>query len=506
MGAFRTWLWPVENNELGKFLPLFFIKMCASFIFSVLATVKDTVIVTSSGGGAEVIPVLKGGVVITFAFLAMLLYSKLSNHISRRNVFYIMLLPFLIFFLIYGFILFPYQEILSPHISADWLLNKIGANHGHWIAVYRYWMHSIFFVMAEIWGGVVISVLFWGFANQITSVKDAARFYVLYSTGGHVGTLLSGSLVYGCTTLLKNYTYQTTITTLMLIVSAVCCLIMALYWYANRNLTKEYSKVNTFNTEMESKTTLSIKDSIMYIARSPYLGLIALMVIGYGLSVNLVEVTWKSLVKLQYPDPNAYQSFMGAIQFVLGTVSIVLALVFSGAIMRKFGWYISAQITPVVLGVISLLFFALYFAFPNIADSSITLFSVTPLMLLVICGGIHNVACKSMKYCLFDTTKEMAYIPLDAESKTKGKAAVDLVGARFGKTGAAWIQLLLIDVIGSGSILTVVPLLVPAVIGVVALWLRAVFNLHRRFSNIQTDASTEDQALESTKLNEVQIA
>ena len=111
-----------------------------------------------------------------------------------------------------------------------------------------------------------------------------------------------------------------------------------------------------------------------------------------------------------------------------------------------------------------------------------------------------------MKYCLFDTTKEMAYIPLDAESKTKGKAAVDLVGARFGKTGAAWIQLLLIDVIGSGSILTVVPLLVPAVIGVVALWLRAVFNLHRRFSNIQTDASTEDQALESTKLNEVQIA
>ena len=30
--------------------------------------------------------------------------------------------------------------------------------------------------MAELWGSVVVSVLFWGFANQITTVEEAEGF------------------------------------------------------------------------------------------------------------------------------------------------------------------------------------------------------------------------------------------------------------------------------------------------------------------------------------------
>ena len=37
----------------------------------------------------------------------------------------------------------------------------------------------------------------------------------------------------------------------------------------------------------------------------------ALQVVAYGISINLVEVTWKSKIKAQFPNPNDYSAFMG---------------------------------------------------------------------------------------------------------------------------------------------------------------------------------------------------
>ena len=38
---------------------------------------------------------------------------------------------------------------------------------------------------------------------------------------------------------------------------------------------------------------------------------LALQVVSYGISINLVEVTWKGRIKQQFPNPNDYSSFMG---------------------------------------------------------------------------------------------------------------------------------------------------------------------------------------------------
>ena len=36
------------------------------------------------------------------------------------------------------------------------------------IAILRNWTFCLFYVMAELWGSVVVSLLFWGFANQVS--------------------------------------------------------------------------------------------------------------------------------------------------------------------------------------------------------------------------------------------------------------------------------------------------------------------------------------------------
>jgi AAA family ATP:ADP antiporter len=87
---------------------------------------------------------------------------------------------------------------------------------------------------------------------------------------------------------------------------------------------------------------------------------------------------------------------------------------------------------------------------------------------------------KSVKYSLFDPTKEMAYIPLDDELKMKGKAAVDVVGSRLGKSGGAAIQFLLISITGFGiNDLAGVFFVIFSVI--IALWLYGVHALSIEF-------------------------
>ena len=88
---------------------------------------------------------------------------------------------------------------------------------------------------------------------------------------------------------------------------------------------------------------------------------------------------------------------------------------------------------------------------------------------------------KAVKYSLFDPTKEMAYIPLDPELKTKGKAAVDVIGGRGGKSGGAYIQIGLLTAFAGSALYQLVHIIAPILIIVVFFWILSVFGLSKKF-------------------------
>ena len=106
-----------------------------------------------------------------------------------------------------------------------------------------------------------------------------------------------------------------------------------------------------------------------------------------------------------------------------------------------------------MIGVTGLAFFSLQLFAPAFAPLAASL-GTTPLMLAVLAGAAQNILSKSSKYSLFDPCKEMAYIPLDQDSKTKGKAAVDVIGNPLGKSGGSLIQQVLIFAVGSLAVAT----------------------------------------------------
>lgn len=472
-GKWQARLWPVHKNEYWKLLPLLFMKFFASFNFVILQATKDTLVVTGKGSGAEVIPILKGGVVLGFAFLATVIYAKLSNILTRTQLFYAAIFPFLIFFALYGFVLYPNRELLSPQESADWLVSLLGKSREHWVVVYRYWTESLFFLMAELWGGIVIALLFWGFANRMNSLSEASRFYNIFSAGGHVGVICSSPLIWFFATTYGPDDYGLTVKFLMTIVTGATAAMMFAFWWLNKK-----AALSSQESQKKKRSNESLQKNLLYVLKSPYLGCIALMVIGYGLSVNIIEVTWKAILKIQYPHSADYQAFMGIVAGLTGVVSLLLALFVGGNVIRRLGWYTAAQSTPLVLGLGTALFLTSYF-FVFSTDQPVASLTFGAINLVVITGAIHNVLCKSMKYCLFDTTKEMAYIPLDEESQVKGKAAVDVVSARFGKSGSSWLQAGLLELVGTGSILSITSYLAPFVIVAMVAWMLGVRYLRK---------------------------
>ena len=59
----------------------------------------------------------------------------------------------------------------------------------------RNWMFTCFYCSAELWGDVVLSLLFWGLANETTAMSEAPLLYPLFGIGANVGQALSGRLL-----------------------------------------------------------------------------------------------------------------------------------------------------------------------------------------------------------------------------------------------------------------------------------------------------------------------
>jgi ATP:ADP antiporter, AAA family len=205
--------------------------------------------------------------------------------------------------------------------------------------------------MAELWGSVVVSVLFWGFANQITTVDEASQFYPLFGLGANVALIFSGQAVKYFSMLRADLPpgvdgWGMSLNGLMGMVVIGGLIIMSTYYLLNRLVVPKIPKKEPKGKKQKEK--MSVGESFAFLAKSTYIRDMALLVVAYGISINLVEVTWKSKIKAQFPNPNDYSYFMGQFSTATGAFTFAMMLL-SRVIFKKFGWGVAAQITPTVL-------------------------------------------------------------------------------------------------------------------------------------------------------------
>lgn len=486
----RAFFWPIHDYELKKFIPMLSIFFLISFNYSVLRNMKDTLVVTAAG--AEIIPFLKFACVIPMAIVFMVFYAKLSNILNTEKLFYAAIAPFLIFFVAFALFLYPYRDLLQPTDLVAYLQNMLPQNDAikGLLSILTHWTFALFYVMAELWGSVALSLLFWGFANQITKVNEAKRFYALFGLGANIALIAAGPVIKFIADLGKNTpagvdSFKIAINFLMGTATVATVLILAIYYWMNRKVLTDsrfYSPEEVQTKKKKAK--MSLMQSFKYLAQSKYLTCIAILVFAYGMAIVLIEVTWKSQLKLQFPNSNEYLKFMANYSMATGFTTVFLLLFVSGQVIRKLGWGFAALITPVILLISGTGFFT-FIIFKDTFEPLLQNYGFTALAVAVAFGTVQNVISKAAKYSLFDPTKEMTYIPLDKESKVKGKAAIDVVGARLGKAGGSITQIILIALIGPLQVVT--PYIAGILLLIILAWIGAAKSLSKQFAAKQEE-------------------
>lgn len=510
--GFRRLFWPIHQSELKKFFPMLLIYSLIVFNYSLLRTIKDSLVITAPKAGAVSIPFLKVWAVLPMAFLSTLIFTRLANRYNRDTVFYIIMAAFLAFFFLFAFILYPCQEYLHPHGLADYFQSILPGGFQGLISTFRNWTFTLFYVMSELWGTLIMSVLFWGLANEVCNVKEASRFYAIFGIGANLGTtfagafgwMLSSELIHKMLPSTGDRWEQNLMLTATLVIS-VGVFTLFLYRWLTKNGLEDHRELSNdaahSNLPKKEKVKMGIRKNIAYLARSKYLLCIAAIVLTYNISLNMIEVVWKDEVHKLCPYGADYNLYQSKVLMFIGLTSTVFSVFLCGQVIRRFGWTIAALVTPVILSITGALFFS--FALgkeTTFAMGFAAMLGTTPLALSAFFGSMQNCFSRASKFTFFDVTKEISFIPLSSECKLKGKAAIDGVGSRIGKSGGSLFHSLLLVCFGSIGVST--PFIAGLLFLVFLTWILSIRSLGRQFKELSEEKALEEVAEEKAPLEE----
>jgi len=451
------------RNFKSQYLPLVFVSFFLAFNYFILKALKETLLVTAPDAGAEAIPFVKMWFLFPASLLFLGAFTWMATRISYRFAVTTIIGFFLSTYALFAFICYPLRESLHLNGLADHLQLVLPTGWKGLIAVVRYWSYSFFYVTAECWCTMVYSVVFWGYANAVTKLNDAREIYPFLTLAGTIAALFAGPAAIILTSNHFSHLFSSpfdfslySLTTVVLI-----CGVSALIIFLNGCPSIPAQKNEAGHKKQFFKTFAGV-------FKSRYLMVLALIGLTYNLVINLSDVVWKNEVLKLYPEPRDFTSYLSYFTLATGLISTVFTVFICRPFLKNYGWTKTALLTPIITLLTGVLFFA------ALLYSDINPLAV-PLSTVAFLGSMHICLSTGGKYTLMEPTKEIALIPLSPSEKIHGKAAIDGVGARLGKTGSSLIYQTLL--MGLPTVSACTPVIAMFVIVGIAICIRSVLLL-----------------------------
>ncbi|MEM7402765.1 MAG: Npt1/Npt2 family nucleotide transporter [Myxococcota bacterium] len=256
---------------------------------------------------------------------------------------------------------------------------------------------------------IVLVQMFWSFASLIFSFDTAKNIYGRLLAVSTAGTVVG----YGFSALLAQH-----INTL---VAAWCCLPMLLVccplvWYL-RQVAGEKPPVRHVRRAIHSGFDV--------VWHSRYLFLLLLVTLAAKTVITFIDYELNVFMKEVYSNTDDRTVFTSQIRFYISTLAILLQVVFT-PLVRTMGLAVLFFATPIFMGV------------------SMLLHVVYPLLSIV----MVYVVSKSLDYSLLRLCRELLYVPLSRDEKTRGKACIDVLIFRLSKGSSSLLLMAILQLQG----------------------------------------------------------
>lgn len=319
-----------------------------------------------------------------------------------------------------------------------------------------------FYILVDILS-VVLVEQFWSLTNASFASREGRSWYGLIGAGGLAGGLLGGLLT---NTLLTHFGLSTLD---LLWVAAGFLLLIALLsvWLRAGGYVPEKA-TGTQLTHKAQQPTLSLGE----ILRHPYLRLITATLLIAQLIQPIIEYQFMSFVESTYTERDARTAYLGNFFAALGAVALIINLILTPLVHRFLGAIAGLCVQPLAV-LVSSLWFA----------SNAHLMS----------AAIMKICDRGLSYSINRASKELLYVPIDANLLYQAKAWIDMFGYRAFKIFSALAILALTSWTG---LITEAGPFSYIVLPITLLWLWCIRRLNQSYRALMAE---ENEALALTE-------
>lgn len=436
----------ISKKESVKHVILGSMFFCNLGVYTLIRDLKDVMLITACG--AESIPFMKTWVNFPLSISFMFVFTKLCHsNISQKNIYRIIYYGVFGLYMILGYVLYPNRELLSPSFDMNFCFI-----HKTFILIINNWISALFYALSTIWGSTIVTLLFWLTANNYVKKENASVVYPLFGVLSNFSLIICGSIT-NYISHMHRLNWNMTVQSMMLVIFVFGMLNAILY----EVLIKNYDMVNMSQIKVKTENDVSLIEGLKNMVKTPFVLNMVILLACYGSAGNLIDTVWKYNIREHYQNPSDYSKFMGTLSTSKGIVSII-TMIISSFTLKKIPYKVTVMITPVLLSTMGIIFFILNLHNPN--PYTIALF-----------GSLIQIVVKSAKYAFFDPNKEIAFMSMSDDIKTKGKATIDLLSNSLGKSGISlFLQFMIVLV---GSVVEIIPYLLIVFIVISSIWIRS---------------------------------